>query len=240
MKSDKGESVKYLGSTLTADECERIALVRIPPVYREREARLFSTKWFDYRSLHPVKATYLLAHLYVEAVRDIHAKTKDYLEAKAITAKDVLGHEDIFNPPATGMPIDMAFWRARQEFDGVGVRYDFALRFIMNRAADRGWHVYPRPNQLYTQETVLDVRDAWERHRKAVMQTASDPRFELDRYVGHPDQVAYQDWLIEECKRRSSPSSALSFCIRKKHLNAELALPHFGELAVREALRYAA
>jgi hypothetical protein len=227
----------YFGDSLTQDDYDRIALLRIPPAYRELEAQLVTLKWFDYRGIHPVKATYLLAHLFVRAIRDIHAKTKDYLEAKTLV---VLDHEDIFNPGATKMPLDLPFWRARQEFDRVGVRYDFALNFVMNRAAARGWHVYPRPNQLYSEETVMDVKAAWEKHRLAVFQVAKDPRFELEKFSGHPDQLAYQQWLISECKRREHPSAALSFCFRAKHLNADLALPAFGDLAVREALRFAA
>lgn len=226
----------YFGSSLTTEECERIALLRIAPVYRETEAELFTLKWFDYRHLHPVKATYLFAHLYEKAIRDIHAKTKDYLEAKTLV---VLDHKDIFRPPVDKMPLDFSFWRARQEMDRHGVRYDFGLDFLMNRAAARGWRVYPRPNQLYTEEAVLDVRDAWVKYRHAVMQTARNPRFKLDQFSGHPDQVSYHAWLLEECGRRESPVSSLSRCFRERHLSPEIAMPVFGDSVVREALRFA-
>ena len=225
----------FFGSTLNDDECDRIALMRITPELRGTESHLFTTKWFDYRHLHPTIATYYFAHCYIKSVRDIHAVTKDYQEAKIIK---VLDHEDIFIPPIDVVPLDVSFWKSRQAADSIGVPYDFALSFTMNRAASRGWHVYPRPNQLYASELTLDIQDAWKERMRGSFQTAKNPRFQLKNFIGHIDQVSYQNWLLAQVAIRDSPSATLSRCMRECQLNAELALSKFSSTVVNEALSY--
>jgi hypothetical protein len=223
----------FFGSDLTDADYDRIALLRIDPELRKEEPALFDTKWFDYRREHPTKMTYLFAHEYVQAVKDIHSKTSDVHEAKTLK---VLDHEDIFIPNDS-MAIDVSFWKARQAADAQGVPYDFYLNFAMNRAANRGWHVYPRPNQLYMYELVLDAGDAWRQQVSEIFTTSKSPIMRTEHFEGHPDQAAYQRWLLDRCAERPMPEAPLSRCFREGHLTPEIAASRFSDKVIQEAIR---
>lgn len=225
----------FYGDSLTPDDCEAIVFAKIPVEVRVPEAEVMSQRWFDYRRMHPVHATYLWAHLYTGAVRDAYAKTKDRDGAATL---QVLPAEDVFQTPFA-----VACWTARQRFDSIGVRYDFALRFCMNRFADRGWNVFPRPNQLYGEELILDIADAWKIECRASLQIAKDVRFRNDHFVGAPEQVAYREWLMDQVRQRCAiPAESyrpLSRLFSEKVLLPEHALPVFGDKAVRKAMMIA-
>lgn len=219
----------FFGEKLTRDDLELRALTRIHPTARQHEAELYTTKWFDYRLMHPAQATYLFAHCYEQAVRDIYAKTKDLEESLQLDVWK--GQPDIFHRATDTLSV----WRARQFCDRIGVRYDFALRFAMNRAADRGWLMFPRPNQLYEETLIRDVKDAWERHLEAIFETAKHPHYDLANYVGADCQDAYIAWLIARCNTRPRPQAPLSRCFREGQISREIALKHFEPRLVEEA-----
>lgn len=224
----------YYGKQLSADDLELRALTRIPPQTRSNEAMLFGTKWWDYRMMHPTSATYLFAHCYEIAIRDNYAKTKDVNEA--VTLDVWKGERDIFK-----RAIDtMSFWRARQFCDRIGVRYDFALRYAMNRSADRGWTMFPRPNQLYEESLVLDVRDAWQSHTKNVFETAKHPDYLFSNDRGLEHQRAYRTWLVERCKTRQRPQAPLARCFREGQLDPAQVADLFDPKVIADAVKSAA
>lgn len=219
---------EFFGSDLSADDCDLLALAHIPAEARKDEASLFDRKWFDYRHLHPVQATYLYAAQYQKAIEAIYAETKDIRTVGSIKAFEP---EDIFK----GREL-LAFWFARQACDRVGCRYEFALRFIMRRFADRGWHIFPRPNQCYSLELVLDIQDAWKAECATKLQFPRHPRFKNPEFVGHDDQVAYRQWLIDQIKERGAHMHrGLSRALSEGCLTKEEALEAFGESVVRRA-----
>lgn len=222
------EAFQYLGSSLTHDDYEMLALARIPEPLRREEPALFKTKWFDYRHLHPVSATYMYAARYVEAVRDIYAQTRDRDEAATIQPFEV---EDIFYSREL-----TSVWRARQALDRLGIRYEFALRFAMTRFANRGWSYFPRPNQLYTEELMLDTRDAWNLACSHTLQIAKHPRFTAPYYTGHPDQIAYQEWLVEQVRKREHPHRALSRLLSEKVIIPDFANVMLGKGILAKAI----
>lgn len=222
------EPFKYFGSELDLEEVEALAL-KIHPRYRDREPELYRTKWFDYRHLPPVKATYLFDHYYRLAVAQMYAKTKDAAKVSEIKPFE---HEDIFKCKEM-----LAMCRARQSFDHIGVRYPWGLNWVMSRCADRGWGYFPRPNQLYGGELLADLEEAWTRHCKEVYQDVLHPRFTNPYYRGHPDQMDYHRWLIQQCKVRSLPHMLLSTLLQQQKIPMEVALSELGPETVQKARR---
>lgn len=218
----------YVGGKITRDDSWLLELAHIPDDMRQDESLLQTSRWFDQRHMLPAQATYRFAAEYQAAYRDSYAEMRDYRKAESATP---LVHEDIFKG-ADLLPL----WRARQEADRIGCRYDFYLRFVFRRCWDRGWHYLPRPNQLYGEELTLDVKDAWETLRKASLQLASEPRFRVGNYEGHPDQDSYHQYLIEQVKDRVQQHLVLARLIyREQMLPAEVAASHFGAGALNDA-----
>jgi hypothetical protein len=222
--------MSYLGEELTVDDCEIKALTAIPLPILEAEVELIESKWFDYRRLHPTKATYLFASKYELGLRDIYAKTIDYRKAgdlQAFNGKDPLETADV-----------VSLWRARQSYDRIGVRYEFGLRFTFGRFADRGWSHFPRPNQLYGQELLLDIADAWKVECRARLQFAADPMFRNENFANLPEQVDYHSWLIKQIKSRDLihwPLAIGSAVYTRRALLEERALVEFGRSAMERA-----
>lgn len=214
---------------LTVGDCELLALTKVQPIYRQREADLFQRKWFDYRHLHPVQATYLFAECYQEAMKKAYIENKDKASAEdAIAFKG-----DIF----TGVQAHelTSIWRARQMLDALGLRYEFALRYAVRRFSDIGWRIFPRPNQLYGEEFLLDARDAWHIECEASLQIPLHERFQMAHFIGHSDQLAYQAWLIEQIKKRPVQYTALARAINAGVFSKELALRHFTSSVCKKA-----
>lgn len=219
------------GNDLTVADCEMLALSRIAAPLRVAESLLFTRKWFDLRSLHPVQATFLFAEQYRLAVRRAYAKQKDIRTLDGVKGFDV---EGLFSSREL-----TAVWRARQAFDAIGCRYEYGLDNIMNRFLERGWRVFPRPNQLYAEEVILDVRDAWRRECKAVLQLAKHERFLTENYVGHPDQIAYQAWQIEQVRARGGNRAMLVARLLQEHaLSEQVVTAAFGASVLAQAKRF--
>jgi hypothetical protein len=215
---------------LTADDCEAIAFARIPVEYRRDEPQTMASRWFDYRRLHPVQATYLFAEHYVQAVRIIYAQTRD---RKAAETVKVLAGDPLDSRAA------LSFWLARQAYDRIGCRYLFGLRWTMTRKADRGWQYFPQANQLYGTELLLDLADHWKGECAASMQFATEPFFKSDAFIGHPDQLAYERWQLEQIRKRATPADAwrpLSRALGERALIVERIAGAFSPSAINKAL----
>ena len=78
--------INYFGNDFTSDKYDSIALSAISDKFLKNESALFSTKWFSYRHLHPVSATYLFAHLYTEEYRKVYQKIRDQDRGKIAPA----------------------------------------------------------------------------------------------------------------------------------------------------------
>jgi len=220
---------EYHGSSLTWDDYEMLALARISEPHRRDETALFQTKWFDYRHLHPVAATYMYADRYAQAVRDIFAQTKDRDEALAVVP---FAPSDVFQCNEL-----IGFWLARQALDRLGIRYEFALRFAMNRFALRGWSYFPRPNQLYTEELLLDTRDAWNKECAHSLQIAKHHRFTAQHYIAHRDQIDYQAWLVKQIQTREHPHRPISRLLSEKLISKNVINDVFGEKVLNKAMQ---
>ena len=220
---------KYFGSDLTVADYEILTMSRIRSDMRTRESDILKTKWFDYRLIHPAKATYLFAATYTDAVKGVYAETKDKDTAASIKAfkpDDVFQSKDL-----------LSFWTARQRFDAVGVRYGYGLNFMIRRYVhERHWHVFPRPNQLYSEEAILDLRDAWKTHCKAVLELPERPEFRVASSEA-PANLAFQKWITERIRERSHFQMPLSRILQESMLSQSHAEKEFGKETVEKAVR---
>lgn len=218
----------FCHSSLTRDDLWLLEVAKVPQELRDDEAELMQSRWFDYRDLLPSQATYLFADTYVSAYREAYSKARDYRVADEVAPLLVL---DIFNS-ADLLP----FWRARQAADRIGCKYDFYLRFVMNRYLERGWGYLPRPNQLDGEEVALDVADAWSELLRCTLQLAVKPDFQPGSYRSLPDQDAYHLYLVEQIKKREHHHMVLSRLVFKNRvLPLDVAMNHFSADVLKRA-----
>lgn len=217
--------MKYYGDHLTDDDCELIALTQIHAQHLEEEAAAMQTKWFDYRMMPHVRATYLFARFFNITYRDYFAETRDKDTSKMIRG---IHHEDVFKSRDK-----TTIHLARQAFDTIGVRYEFGLRFAMRRFLERGWRTMPRPNQLYGDELLADLSEAWLEECKVRLQTPEHPMYLAENYTGTRLQREFHAWLFKQINMRGLRYMAIGQAVYvSKVLPEDLAIQTYGEAMV--------
>lgn len=192
-----------VGLDLTTDEYDQIALSLIKADLWANESKLVQKKWWDYRGLHPVEATYLFAYAYIKqfALRNRHRV--DISRAPFI--KPLKGKDPLLDNPKqlTGLI------KARQFADEFGMPYDFHIRHALKFADERDWTYLPRPSQLYGAKKSADdttmrfeVVKAWEEEKARSIQYSRAPYFRVDNFKGTDLQLEHQKHLVRELRAR--------------------------------------
>lgn len=239
----------FFGVNFDTERYNEIAILVANKPLLKAETELNKTKWFDYRTKHPVYLGYLWAFFYREEYKRFITKYRDpergpYLNG--IVGKDVFGisikkvKSKIKGEPSTEVekphPERRAIWKARQKADALGIPYDFYIRTVMEFAERTSWARPPRPQHFCSDEMVSVVVEAWKEKMTTQIVTSEDERFLAENFVGNCDQVDYQTWLIANIKRRAHKHFGVHYCmVLKKQLLENVAIKVFGEDVVKKA-----
>lgn len=225
----------YYGSQLLPDHYEILTVKEIPHKERNGESALMEVKWFDYRLMHPMQATYYFAHLYKQAYKDFIRRSMNYEAAPYVQAfkeRDFLDSRE-----------RMSFWRLRRLVDQLGMRYDFFLHFAMNHLHKMigGGKVYPpRPAMLGKNEDLLEAAVvAWDDLCASSLQIAASSSYRVaqfsHRFSKH--QRAHEQFVIKQLRRRRQPHYGLHAAMYLYDVvRIEAALEAFSEETVMRAI----
>jgi hypothetical protein len=198
------------------------------------EVPLMSTKWFDYRQLTPVQATYLFADRYREAFKQNFRRYVDYARADYVKA---LRREDLFKCEPT---IVSGIWRARQHADAMGIPYEDYLADALNRAMRVHREFLPKPTQLYTDAIVEYVQERWEQRQRAKLYVAESDLYMNQNYLGLPAQNAHHEWLFTQAELRPDRAQWLNRLVYlDQRLPEEKVIARYEPDLVREIQEYA-
>jgi len=219
----------YFGESLTNAECELIFLnSNIPVSAAKTENRLYGMKWFDYRELHFIKATYLFADEYAKAYQAMTKKVVDFERAPFVTG---FKGEDIFVESSRNYK---GFYKARFSADMLGMPYDFYVNYAMNWAINRLWKRFPRPVQLYSRPLLEDMVEAWQDSCRAQIPMPTNERFYDQQDCETKD--AFQIWLCGMIKARSNPEMALgNFLFQNPMISSRIAVENFDKGLITRA-----
>lgn len=232
---------EFYGCKLTNDRCEELALMRLDRKTLGQEAALMQTKWFCYRRLHFIKATYLFAEAYKRAFERCWKVNFDRWELAKTGLKPWSG-ADIFDLSEQRY---MGFVRARQAADHFGVPYDTFCRYALQAVLDNGWMLkeaskhgsMPRPEYLRALTPIKVAVRTWELEECPAKLRFSPLRYYLlEHYVEAPDQDDHQTWLINQIKERPTPKYALAKVLYgRPMLFEERAVEVWGERTIQDA-----
>jgi hypothetical protein len=188
---------------------------------RAEEAALMQTRWFDYHDLTPGQATLLFARTFNEVAQRYWEKTQSVTtDMKSVPVNEA------------GLMVtqcDIAVWRARQEADRLGCRYETMITFAFERFLNRGFSFMPRPNQIYSEEILLDLADMIKDLRSQIFEYSKDEFYKTENFRGNPDQIRHRKYLLDYVKSRAvmNQSGVLSRLISEGLLTQEIAEEHF-------------
>jgi len=223
----------FFGDQLTQEECEILALQNIERRhFLGKEAPLFQTKWFDYRRLHPTKATLLYAHEYLLAYQLFHRIRLDLERSQYM--KPVKGYtENIFEGKSRDYT---AYWKGRQSADELGVPYDFYCKTIIRFAEETCWARCPRPSQMYSEKVREPVITAWAERLTYDLVLPNDPFYLAENYQGRPEQKGFQRYLLSVISKRREKRYVLCHVLYEARVLLEpLAIKFFGQDLVNTA-----
>lgn len=217
---------------LSTDQADILAIQNINPKLFAEEPELMRSKWFDYRLLHPVEATYLMVSEYTKAYRKMIATISDRDRAQHVSG--VKGDNFMSGRERN------SFWKLRQHADALGVRYDYFMAAAMRWCVANGWRQPPRPSQIYSNEEMLGyIIEQWLEECKAKIQYPTHEHYLADNWVGSEAQLAYESWIVERIKQCRIPQYALSSALYDIGvMRIETALENFPQEVVELAIDY--
>jgi hypothetical protein len=241
------------GIDVSSLDADRIANRFIRQDWQEIEIALMGGKWFDYRWMNPVAATYLFAHHYKKSYRTAFAQNIDFVRAAYVVPLP----DDLFDIPdkltkekqAARRAQISGIWRARQVADAMGMPYDIYL--------DRAFHwrlrywnrsSLPRPVHLYADLITDKAAIDWTEFQKERFYYSKLQNYTNQRYRGYAAQDAHHEYLFEQIAARGNKPALIANFIEEDLLPPEKIERRLGQevfaraaaLAVKtpEQLRY--
>lgn len=195
--------------------------------WREFEGMLFTSKWFDYRFMNPVVATYVYAHEYVKAFRAAYRVTFDARACEGPRPITPMKHHDLFR---CSQPFISAIWRGRQHADAMGIPYDVYLELAFEGNL-RFWKqaFLPRPAQFYSGEVCKYIAERWEDRQKGIFYYGRHSAYRTHRYVGAPMQNDHHEWLFDQATKRDNAFRMLANMYASELIPLEKIKTRFGE-----------
>ncbi len=231
----------FFGGGLDFEHYEILMIQYVPKKDRKIETQLMTTKWFDYRLMHPMMATYYFYKLYKVAYQNFFRKAIDHEAAEFVRPIKVnpKTHQEDFLLSREAM----TFWRLRQAVDALGMRYDFFLNYAFEhcfRVLAGGKVMAPRPAHLKSEDMLANAYIAWEAICDSTLQIACSPYFTASHYVHSSMQQDYEDFIVKQIQRRRVPYYSLSACLYLYDaIRIEKALFVFDEFVIQNAIEHA-
>jgi len=215
--AEKNETVE----ALTGYDLDRLMYNCTTSEWRRPECALYSTKWFDYRFLHPFEATCLYIEQYGRIFREKYAGHLDRKSANFVKVPKVADIIDCHDDPQMKRTIT-GCWRGRQVADGLGIPYDVFIRLAIDERM-RFWRrkYMPQSFQLYSPEVIEGVDQQWEIRRKGRLYYSTHENYRNERYVGTPAQNQHHEWLFEQAYDRKNPPSVIARFVEENLLPIE-------------------
>lgn len=232
-----------VGLALKPERYDALAVEFIPPQYWTPESELFASKWWDYRTMHPMQATYHFVDAYKRAYKRAYSRRQDSEHAKWLK---VFAHDDFTEGAASTRT---ALWLARQRADKIGCSYDFFCSLAMHYAERRDWTMLPRPQAMYSDKPMFEgdhtisdvVQAAWAKKQQTELMYSTQEFYRVENYCQNPHQRDHQRMLLK--RLGSSPNRAplvatLVFEHRVVFEDAVKQAITDGELLIKRAQRY--
>ncbi|MEO9497555.1 MAG: hypothetical protein ABJG42_23990 [Vibrio splendidus] len=227
-------------------ELDHQAIVFVNPKLFQSEAELFSTKWWDYRLLHPVDATQRFTDAFKAAKKRAIQKQIDLYVGKnaRIFKQETFLLESKTN--VTGL------WRARQCADSYGIPYDFWCRNAMEYADICCWPYMPNPSHLYSDSVKEDsetmsaismvefIRTRWEEWKSVRIVAGEDEFYLQENFSDDPYQKEHQHFIIQQIQKRERPEYSLAtYLFERPMLDFSTVEQVFGTTAIKRAKIFA-
>lgn len=209
----------FFGIDLSTEELDAIAIKCVKKDELLAETNLFATKWFDYRSFHPARSTYLFAHYYRESYKQDMATHFDLNRSKYMRGIKELDFSKSRERAA--------IWRARQQADALGIPYDrfvtYAIKYCRKVTK---WKRTPRPCHLTADDVVEGANNSW---LEELSFRTRLPTIYAKLDIDSVEHKNIQRWLCTCVKSRLNSIYSVQNFIQTNSISEEIALECFNK-----------
>lgn len=192
------EMESFFGNNFTLECYEILTLTKIPKKDRLEEPELMQSKWFDYRLMHPMMATYYFYSIYQRCYKEFWKKNVNVESYHFVKANkksdDFLDFKE-----------RLSVWRLRQKADKLGIKYDFFIRELLNLSKAmyfNGRIVVPRPSMLNNDELILSVYALWHEYKCNRLLFSELSFFKSENYCRSKIQDEHERFVIDYIRNR--------------------------------------
>ncbi len=246
----------FFGGDLSFNDCEVLMVQNIPATDRATETALYGNKWYDYRGIHPMIATYYFAECYKQAYKSFMrvAYDKDYADGirSVFTVAKISKRDGVTKLKSKESVPDflkskqyLSYWRLRQLIDKLGMPYEFFMAEINNWYVEQCWRqqliLPPKPGHIMANEdAVAEVMLAWEDVKSARIQFAKDPELRVQNFVGSVAQLDYERFIVKQINSKEHKRFSLCAALYKHDaIRVETAVREFGADLIEQAVKEA-
>jgi len=186
-----------------------------------KESGLFSSKWFDYKIMHPYEATMHFMYYYMVMYSWYIRKSVDQGMAhgacgfKKIKEKKVSRFKDFTELTPQEQ---IGLWTARQHADDIGCPYDFFLITANGWCEARGRKNLLRPQQLYHKDLLPHIKDEWEQKKSRQIVFSDKDYYKHTSYRQDPVQNEHIRFVVEQVRKTRMPEFAIAMTVIKNSL----------------------
>ena len=228
----------------TLRELDQKTLLMVKRELLAEENSLYAGKWWDYKPLHPLEATYQFTDAYVWSAKNAIRKHKDIW--KGIFGSPLKNPDFLLCSQST----ITGLWKARQMADRIGCPYDFYCSEVMRFAEARKFRFIPLPTQCYRQKPfdrndismVEHISLAWEKAQHNRIFHAQSRYFSIDAFKANRYWIEHQRYLLEIVRARKGLQHILvaELVFEKRLLDPQVVIKGIesGEKLLNEARYY--
>jgi hypothetical protein len=210
----------YFGQELSDQQLDLLTLELVPAELVPGENALYSKKWWGYRHMHPMRATYLFADWYKKAYKETASKRMSSEEAARLR---IFPSQD---PMKSNPSIVRGLWLGRRMADELGITYRFYCRRAVDISERLDWSYLCRPEDLTNKALVERLGVEWLEYSAKVMSFPPKELVDLNSYY-------HEQWeaeLAAFAKRQINPQSIIRNALKdgymteagiQKHLREE-------------------
>ena len=184
---------KYYGATASNEEMERLVNQKNISRFLVNEDSLFKTKWFDYRNLHPFKATCLYYRLWLNVEKDFMKRYIDHVAAEELSKKEIIEQKQ---------SVLKSIISGRQYADELGIPYGYFIFYTFDFLLEEtNWQRIPSYNQVYNKGMSSYLLKRWEDYNlDCWLQLAISQEYSRDNFNNTDNQRDYQKYLDKHWK----------------------------------------
>jgi hypothetical protein len=205
----------YFGKDFSDLQLDYVCLRSIPQELTKKEPSLYDKKWWDYRDLHPMGATYNFVYEYNRAYKNIASKRIETKKVQIFEGDFLLRPESVIR----------GFWLGRQVADELSMPYNFYCYYTIDTSEKMDWPYLARPEDMSNTALVTETFNQWTEYTKHVTVYPKTEGYKIANPGYYYD--AFLDALKSRVDNKINKKPIIDHCLAKNFFDLDFVNNNF-------------